>query len=451
MSQIESSVCGSQLSRTRRPNLPANRRGAVLPFVAVSMVAFMGVLILALDGGNLQRQKRMAQMAADAGAYAGAIEKYRKRTDGTDSVRASAFSETKRNGYENGAGGVVVNVNIPTSGNFVGDQNYVEVIVTKTMPTLFAGFFGFASVTVRARAVGGVGADTRTCIYTLDPTGSKSLSADGGVLSAGGCSIVVNSNAGDALFVKNNGAVNATGGTIAVTGNVDISTTGGGGSISGSVSTGVPRTSDPFAGLYDFTTVLNTCDQTFTSPSQGNQTLNPGTVCGDIDIQNGVTNLNPGFYIMRGGSLRVRANATLAGSGVTFLMTKDAAGNYGNVHIESNAIVQLTACTTYDAILCPLPGFLFYQGPNAPLTGINSCNGSGVGCNYFNSSSGSFLNGTLYFPTQAVEFKSGGTTATFDGGVIANQLLVASGTSVTFNPPTGGSPYSPLKRATIVE
>ena len=40
--------------------------------MALSMVVLLGVVGLAIDGGNLYLQRRQMQNAADAGAYAGA-------------------------------------------------------------------------------------------------------------------------------------------------------------------------------------------------------------------------------------------------------------------------------------------------------------------------------------------------------------------------------------------
>ena len=59
----------------------ANRRGAVLVLIAVVSTALMALLVLVIDGGLIQHQRRVAQLAADAAAKAGAIEILRSRTD----------------------------------------------------------------------------------------------------------------------------------------------------------------------------------------------------------------------------------------------------------------------------------------------------------------------------------------------------------------------------------
>src|SRR5258706_14192613 len=81
------------------------RRGAMLPLVALTMLGLMFLLTLAVDGSVLQRQKRVAQMAADAAAQAGAIEILRNRSESTI---ATARSEATRNGFTAGTGGMAV-------------------------------------------------------------------------------------------------------------------------------------------------------------------------------------------------------------------------------------------------------------------------------------------------------------------------------------------------------
>src|SRR5512138_1272328 len=101
------------------------RRGAMLIFVAVAMVVLLGFLAMTLDVGAGNRQRRLAQTAADAGALGGGTEIYR-RLIGTglpdDSVFASARNEAMRNGFPQDD----VTVNYPpASGPYLNNVNYV--------------------------------------------------------------------------------------------------------------------------------------------------------------------------------------------------------------------------------------------------------------------------------------------------------------------------------------
>src|SRR5687768_13225806 len=72
------------------------RRGAMLAFIGVTLVALLGSIALVLDVGSGHRQRRIAQTAADAGAVGGAAEIIRGRFD---LVSAAALEEAVRNGF----------------------------------------------------------------------------------------------------------------------------------------------------------------------------------------------------------------------------------------------------------------------------------------------------------------------------------------------------------------
>ncbi len=113
--------------------------GQVLVVVALALLALVGIVALAVDGGHVYAERRKMQNAADAGALAGA------RALCLESASTSEV-ETVAQEYAidlNGAHGAVVTV----SGPFT-----VTVVVTETAPTFFARAIGFAEVEVSARA-----------------------------------------------------------------------------------------------------------------------------------------------------------------------------------------------------------------------------------------------------------------------------------------------------------
>src|SRR5690349_11099147 len=105
------------------------RRGAMVVRLAVVLVVLLGFLALTLDVGSGNRQRRIAQTAADAGAVAGAVELFRMQGIGGahDSAVAAATREVVRNGFL--ATDIVspCPCNPPTSGPHAGDVNYIEV------------------------------------------------------------------------------------------------------------------------------------------------------------------------------------------------------------------------------------------------------------------------------------------------------------------------------------
>lgn len=413
-----------------------DRRGAIIALVAVSMVMLMGILVLAIDVSNLQREKRMAQTAADAAALAGAIEIFRLRPD---SIEPSALSEAKRNGFEHLVNGNVVTVTYPaTEGNFTGDK-YVDVDVQRTVPTIFAGFFGRGSVLVHSRATAGVTL-AEYCFIVLDPTSADALKLENSAhLTGSGCGAEVNSNSPTGANASGT-QVQVSAPFIAVSG----PSVAGVDKFSPEPEYNVPQTPDPMSQLV-MPEVPNSCDYgTLTSRTtySGVLTLNPGTYCGGIDV-NGTLTLNPGLYILRGGGLSViGAASTLRslGTGVTFLNTAPPAGatyGWGPIYIQSASVTLDLYANTDPA--SALPGVLFYTDPAAPYM-----------VNLFKAGSVSRMDGTMYFPTGLVKFESG-ATFTINGALVAYRVELSQSVDVTFTGYGGGTGFQALRKATVVE
>lgn len=396
--------------------------------VAVSMVALAGMLVLSIDAGELQRQKRMAQTAADAAALAGAVEIFRNRTD---SITASARSEAGRNDFAHLLGGDTVTVTYPAvSGAFAG-SSYVRVVVQRTVPTFFARIFGQRFAIVRSRATAGI-VLAEYCFIVLDPNGNRSLDVQNtGRLTGRDCGIAVNSSHNIAAVVTDQGQITAS--VIGVTGGVQ------GTRFSPAPDVGVPPVADPLAYLA-MPTVPNTCDYV-SKVVNSTETLNPGTYCGGLVVHQGRATLNPGLYILRGGGLEVKgANAVMTsrGSGVTFFNTSPpAGGSFGAILLQANVTVNISANTDPASAL---PGILFYQDPAVPSNLTN----------VFKAGSGSVMNGTIYFPTQTVEFGSA-STSVVNGAVVAFRAVVQNNTDMTFTGYNGGSEYFALRRPAIVD
>jgi hypothetical protein len=396
--------------------------------VAVSMVALAGMLVFSIDAGELQRQRRMAQTAADAAALAGAVEILRNRGD---SITASARSEAARNNFANLVGGDTVTVIYPaSSGTFTGSR-YVDVVVQRTVPTYFANIFGQRFAIVRGRSTAGI-VLSEYCFIVLDPEGNRSLDVQNTArLTGSDCGIAVNSSNNVAAAVTDQGQVTAS--VIGITGGVE------GTRFNPAPDLGVPPVADPLAYL-SMPAVPNTCDYV-SKVVNHTETLNPGTYCGGLKVLQGHAKLNPGLYILRGGGLEVKgANAEMSslGSGVTFFNTAlPGGGGYEPILLQANVTVHISANTDPSSAL---PGILFYQDPAAPSNQTN----------VFKAGSGSVMNGTLYFPTQTVEFGSA-STSVVNGAVVAFRVVVQNNTAMTFTGYNGGSEYFALRRPAIVE
>ena len=97
-----------------------------------AMLAFLGLLF---DGGRMYFEKRRMQVAADAGSRGGAFDLRRFGT-GSSFIDSAGKDDAELNGFTHGADGVNVTINNPPgSGNFAGNFDCVEAIVSKSFPT----------------------------------------------------------------------------------------------------------------------------------------------------------------------------------------------------------------------------------------------------------------------------------------------------------------------------
>jgi hypothetical protein len=356
----------------------------------VVLVAFLG---LALDASYMYFHKRTMQTAADAGAYAGALEKLRGTVDVTSAVK----KDTSLNGFKDGTNSVTVDVNSPPlTGPKTGDVNFVEVIVTHAQPTWFMQMLSFNSITVKARAVAGIGNTSNGCVYALNRDSSNSNNgffANGTTNSSFSCGVYSNSN------------FRAVGGACVVTPTVNYTSTysnqsGGTDCGPGNVGQGVPIV-DPLLNKYSIPSYSPCANQNGFKVNNGTTvTIPPGTYCGGITISGSVTNVvfSPGQFILVGGGLSV-SGTNISGSGVTFFNTYPGtqSNKYSQIDIHGSGTVNLSAPTTG-----AYAGLLMYQDPRVVGSSNNGSTVQGASAVY---------DGIIYFPTTDLQYSGSSTTS----------------------------------------
>ena len=399
------------------------RRGAMIVFVAVSMVALLGMLAISIDVGAAVRQRRIAQTAADAAALGGGQEIYRRSTGAN--IVASALDQALDNGFPASE----VTVNYPPSagaGALAGNPDYVEVSIARNAPTIFGTILGQSSVDIRARSVAGAAALSDACIYALSSSGDAIDMPNGSELEASGCSITAN------------GSIDAF--------RISARSIGSGGSISAQqtgnaiVRTGLPPIVDPYAYLTVPAETVPACDFTNTVISV-NTTLNEGVYCGGITIQsNARATLNPGTYVLRGGGIDGAANnSELYGTGVTIINTNGVgndASAFRPIKFGNTCSISLSAPTAGS-----YKGIVIYGDPAGPATGVNSINElCGVG----------EITGTIYMPTQTFKLGNSNGKFTLNGTLVAGIVSAQNGGgSYTIQRDPSGN--SGIKRISLVQ
>ncbi|MEO8575984.1 MAG: hypothetical protein ABI556_04755 [Gemmatimonadales bacterium] len=407
--------------------LVRERRGAMLVFIAIAGIVLMGFLAMTLDIGAGSRYRRIAQTAADAGAIGGGQEIYRLNNSAT--VIASATAEAVKNGFA--AGDVTVNYP-PATGTYAANTQYVEVIINKSIPTIFGSIFSLNSLAIQARGVAGVGSYGLNCVISLDPTGSGALYIDNGADLDTNCGVAINSNSNSALDLNSSGDLDARPAGVGIRGNYSA---GGGASVLPAATTGAAAVVNPLASVTMPT--VGACKPGFTTPTvvTGTMNLTPGVYCGGISISNAsnTANLAPGTYIMAGGGLSVTNSAVINGTEVTIINTTGAYAfkpfNFGN-----GCKAKLTASTSG-----AFKGILFFQDPAAPSTpsSVFACS----------SDTPPELTGAIYLPNSSITFNGSNSGTQVLGSVIALKVVV-SGKITIINDTSSGSA---LKRLSLVQ
>jgi putative Flp pilus-assembly TadE/G-like protein len=393
------------------------RRGAMLVFVAIAMVALMGMLTLTLDVGAGNRQRRIAQTAADAGALAGGTQILRGLPG---NVITAADSVIVLNGFT--LADAVVNYP-PAAGDIhAGDSSFVQVIISKTIPSIFGSLFNKNSLDVRAIGVAGAAGASTSCVVSLATTGTGlNLKGD---MTATSCSVNANSSDAQAISIASGKEIDAP----------FVSAVGGiTGSVTGTAKGGVPPSPDPFINVPLDTGTTCTFNSVFNVTA--NITLNPGKYCGGINIdKNNTATFNAGTYIIRGGG--IVGGHIIATSGVTILNENGPGNNpakFGVLNFEQSCSVFITAPLTG-----PYAGIAIYQDPAGPANAFNSFCGSGT------------IIGSLYFPTQEFNLGNGNGKLDVAGMIVAKVISEQNGGArLNISAPTILGPGS--KKLSLVE
>ena len=384
---------------------PKREQGFVLITGALCITVCFLFLGLAFDVGYIQYQRRRVQTAADAAVVGAAYELQKGSNSAT--VIAAGRTDSAMNGFTDGAKSISVTINNPPlSGYSAGDVKFVEAIVTQPQPTYFLQLLGVQSIGLSARAVALKGGST-SCIYALNPTASKAISASGNAVVNAACGMFVNSSNADALDVRNSSCVTAT--SFQVVGNYQHTSNC---AMTPTPQVGVPAISDPLAFVAAPSFAPGAC--TYTNWNNASATLSPGTYCGGISLGGGFSaTLAPGNYILYGGGLSLTGGSNLTGTGVTFYNTGGGSNSYQPINITGSNGTTLSAPTSG-----PLAGILFFQDRAISNSSVNSISGG----------TNTAFEGSLYFPSTPLAYSGG------SNGLAAYTVIVAD--TVTFS---GGS------------
>src|SRR5688500_9408274 len=128
-----------------------SEKGQALVIIALAVVGLVAFTALAIDGGMVFSDRRHAQNAADTAAFAAALAKIRTPDYAPSSPTAqrqaaidAGLDRADSNGYDNNGTTNVVEVHMPPiSGSYVGNDDYIQVIITSHVRMMFARIVGW--------------------------------------------------------------------------------------------------------------------------------------------------------------------------------------------------------------------------------------------------------------------------------------------------------------------
>jgi hypothetical protein len=200
--------------------------GQALIIIALAMIGLVAMVGLAIDGSAKFSDQRHAQNAADTAAMAAALAKVDTllaaatnssistspescpppsglMSDASDvcvALMVAGLNRAISNGYDNITNNTIEIHSPPASGNYAGDKNYVQVIITSTINTTFARVIGRNQLTniVEAVALAKPGRKLAdgAMIISYDPDPNCSTGGTGGYSVSVSGSSTVNLNGG---------------------------------------------------------------------------------------------------------------------------------------------------------------------------------------------------------------------------------------------------------------
>jgi hypothetical protein len=312
-----------------------SERGQALILIALAIVALLGMTGLAIDGGMVMADRRASQNAADNAALAAA---YRMAAGGTKAeARDAATLIADRNGFSD------VTINIPPqSGQYAGNDEYIEVIINTSTEAVFGLVVGVDEISssVTAIALGRPPTSGKlahgNAIVSLHPSGQHTTLFNGGaqVTTTGG-GVFVNSSHNNALMFNNNIEVDVPGMTV-VGGYKTNASFGWLNTVqTNQASQKIELPPVSLTAKIPDIPAAPTCSSNAPSPvtSNGVKTYKPGRYVNQIIVDSGVKTLfQPGVYCLQGG-LNINGNGTMEATGTVKLVIANDINLSGGPHV----------------------------------------------------------------------------------------------------------------------
>ena len=409
----------------RRPPHP-REEGQAIVLVALAMVAMLGMLALAVDGGVAYAMRRQMQNASDSASLGGAQVLLNRLGDLSAATEQAVLLAVHANAEQNGVAdsnaipgdgindniqAFFVNQNDTPLGGPLGSNGFVpaaargvQVGASGSFVSFFAGLAGHDSLGVGATAAARY--DSVVLPYgmlVLEEVACGAMYIHGkGNFYVNNGGVHVNSACSSGQLFTGQSSTIASG--LSVVGGYQIQ--GGNASVSPTPDTGMEPVPDPLANLaypgWGFDTQNGTpgSPQLLDISGPISVVLDPGIYWGGVRIRGKAdVTFASGIYIFAGGGFEISGQGDVIGNGVFFFNTNDPSnpsgdGAYGDFYCAGNGLIDLTPMSsgTYMNLL------YFQDRSNTQDVYIaGNCLGG--------------ITGTLYTPNAKIDIAGNGSTS----------------------------------------
>lgn len=375
----------------------SSQKGQSLIIIALSVVGLIGLVALAIDGGNAFLDRRNAQNAADAAALSAAYAKISSLD-----YAAAAQNLATSNGYTNDGVASIVTVANPPGlgcdgyGPYAANDEYIQVIIRSNVDTYFAPVVGIQQIhncveaIARARPSYTAPLFDGSALVSLNPNACKAFRAHGNsstTILGSGIFVNSNSNCGQGAFNHSGNA------------RVESEYTCVIGSFSYTPGKVIPPPTHSGCEAVEYPPeIIYPTPQCADDATRSGNTWTPGNIDGS-DFR-GTMILLPGVYCIS-GDMTVSGHANISGDGVLLYLMD------GRLHFNGSATFRLSAPDGSDPDTEDYAGLLIY----APLTNSNSL--------VFNGNSSSYFFGTIFAPASDVQINGTGDVDSYHTQVVA--------------------------------
>ena len=349
----------------------ASQSGTIIIKFALAIPAILMAIGTAIDYSASHSRLTMLQSAVDAGAVAAAKELGLSDAT-TASTNAIVNAVVRAYLAENyGQKADISGVSISTA--VTDDPLAVHVIATETLNARFGDMLGLAATNLTAEAIARVAGRPNICLLGLDPDGTRTISLERNARATGnGCAVFSNSADTRGLAARDGALLEAD--LICSHGGVDGDTA----NFTTEPIVDCPIVDDPLAARPE--PAVGSCLETDLIINNVTRTLDPGTYCGGISIENeAVVQFNPGIYVIKDGPLTVSGRASITAENVGFYLT----GTDATINFTTQSSIDIAAPQDGE-----MAGILIFEGRSQPEGGRHM----------IRSTDARVLLGTIYIP-----------------------------------------------------